>query len=100
MRFCSSFFPFFWHHSIIDKAEAQNVKKCFKLSVKFSYIIGFLQMLHYRQKRTVLLCVFGENTSFHSTYLMKTHNSAFSLNTLYTAKSAQFYSTFRQKQLV
>ncbi len=31
---------------------------------------------------------------FHSVYLPKTHNLASSLNTLYTAESAQFYSAF------
>jgi hypothetical protein len=31
---------------------------------------------------------------FHSVYSPKTHNSASSLNTLYTAESAQFYSAF------
>jgi hypothetical protein len=30
----SSFFTFFWHHSIKDKAEIQNLKKFVKLRVK------------------------------------------------------------------
>jgi hypothetical protein len=40
------------------------------------------------------LCVIGENTKFHSKYLLKMHNSASSLDMLYTAESEQFYSVF------
>ncbi len=75
-------------------AEVQNKKKIFKLGVKSLYIIGFSQLLRYRQKRTISLHVFGKNAAFYSAYLLKTHNSASSLNTLYTAESAQFYSAF------
>jgi hypothetical protein len=39
--FIVGFSHFFWHHSITDKAEAQNFKNFVKLSVKSSYIIGF-----------------------------------------------------------
>jgi hypothetical protein len=35
-----------------------------------------------------------ENAPFHSAYSPKMHNSTSSLNTLYTAESAQFYSAF------
>jgi hypothetical protein len=93
-RFYSSFFTFFWHHSIIDKAEAHNFKNFVKLRVKSSYIIGFSRIPRYRRKRTVSLRVFGENDKFHSTYSLKTKNSASSLNTIYIAESTQFYSAF------
>jgi hypothetical protein len=46
------------------------------------------------RKCCISLRVFGENALFHSTYSPKMHNSSFSLNTLYTAESAQFYFTF------
>jgi hypothetical protein len=93
-RFYSSFFTFFWHHSIKDKAEVQNFKTFVKLSVKSLYKIGFSRKPRYQWKRTVSFCVFSKNVTFHSAYSTKTHNSASSLNTLYTAESAQFYSTF------
>jgi hypothetical protein len=48
----------------------------------------------FRRKRKVSLRVFAENATFHSTYSPKTHNSPSSLNTLYIAESAQFYSAF------
>ncbi len=51
-------------------------------------------MPRYRRKRTVSLRVFGENATFHSAYSPKTHNFASSLNTLFIAETAQFYSTF------
>jgi hypothetical protein len=35
----------------------------------------------------------GENTTFHYAYSPKTQNSTSSLNTLYFAESAQFYSS-------
>ncbi len=89
-----SFLTFFWHHSIIDKPEAQNFKNFVKLSVKSSHIIGFSRIPRYRQKRTLSLRVFGKNDMFRSTYSPKTKNSASSLNTLYIANSAQFYSAF------
>ncbi len=60
--------------------------------VESSYKIGFSRIPRYRRKRTVSLHVFGENVTFHSAYSPKTHNFASSLNTLSTAKSAQFYS--------
>ncbi len=82
----------FGHHSIKDKAEAQNLKKFVKLNVKSLYIIRFLRIPRYRRKRTVSLRVFSENATFHSAYSPKTKNSASSLNTLYIAESAQFYS--------
>jgi hypothetical protein len=94
MRFCSWFFNFFLHHSMIDKAEAQNFKIFVKISVKSSYIIGFSRVPRYRRKRTVSLRVFGKNSTFHSAYSPKMHNSPSSLNTLYTAESRQFYSAF------
>ncbi len=53
-----------------------------------------MQIPRFRRKRTVSLRVFGENATFHSVYSPKTHNFASSLNTLYIAKSAQFYSAF------
>jgi hypothetical protein len=89
-----SFLTFFWHHSIIDKPEGQNFKNFVKLSVKSSHIIGFSRIPRYRQKRTLSLRVFGKNDTFHSAYSPKTKNSASSLNTLYIAKSTQFYSAF------
>ncbi len=94
--FIVRFSHFFCHHSIKDKAEAQNFQIFIKLSVQSSYIIGFSRIPRYRRKRTVSLCVFGENATFHCAYSPKRHNSASSLNTLYTAKSAQFYSAFLQ----
>ncbi len=88
------FFPFFGHHSIIDKAKVQNFRNFVKLSVKSSYIIGFSRIQRYHRKRTASLRVFDKNTSFHSAYSPKTHNSASYLNTLNTAQSAQFYFAF------
>ncbi len=89
-----SFFTIFWHHSIIDKAEAQNFKNVVKISGKYQYITGLSQIPRYRRKRTVSLRVFVENATFNSAYSPKTHNFASSLNPLYTAESAQFYFTF------
>jgi hypothetical protein len=62
---------------ITDKAEAQHFKNFVKISVKSKNITGFSRIPHYRRKRTVSLHVFAS-----------------SLNTLYTAESAQFHSTF------
>jgi hypothetical protein len=61
-----SFFTIFWHHSIIDKAEAQNFKKVVKISVKYQYMTGFSRIPRYRRKRTVSLHVFCENATFNS----------------------------------
>jgi hypothetical protein len=87
---------------MIDKAEVQNLKKFVRLSVKSTYKIGFSRIppktrsetVRFRRKRYVSLHIFGKNVTFHSAYLLKTHNFASSLNTLYTAESAQFYSAF------
>jgi hypothetical protein len=94
-------FPIFLggHHSIIDKAEVQNFKKFVKCSILVHNRIFANTALSpkthcYRQKRTVSLRVFGESALLHSAYLPKTNNSSSSLNMLYTAESAQFYSTF------
>ncbi len=94
MRFYSSFFTIFWHRSIIDKVEAQNLKTFVKISVKSLYITRFFVITSYRRKRTVSLRVFGENATFHHAYSLKMHNFASSLNTLFNAESAQFYSAF------
>jgi hypothetical protein len=52
-------------------------------------------MACYRQKCTASLRIFGENATFHSAYFLKTrYSAASSLNTLYTAKSVQSYSSF------
>jgi hypothetical protein len=48
----------------------------------------------FQRKRYVSLHVFSKSATIHSAYSPKTHNFASSLNTLYTAKSAQFYSAF------
>jgi hypothetical protein len=61
MRFYSSFFTIFWHHSIIDKAEAQNFKNFVKISVKSEYITGFLRIPRFRRKCYVSLHVFAKN---------------------------------------
>jgi hypothetical protein len=53
-----------------------------------------LRILCYRQKRIISLRIFGGNSTFHSAFLPKTHNSVSSLNTLYTDKSTNFYSAF------
>ncbi len=98
--YSSSFFTFFWHHSIKYKAEVQTFKNFVKLSLKFSYIIGFSRIPRYRQKRTVSLRVFGENATFHSAYSPKSRNFAPSLNMLYTAESARLTPRFRQQRLV
>jgi hypothetical protein len=58
-------FTIFWHHSIIDKAKAQNFKNVVKISVKYKYITGFSRIPCYRQKRTVSLRVFGKNATFN-----------------------------------
>jgi hypothetical protein len=50
--------------------------------------------IHSFHSFTLSLRVFGEYSTFHSTYSPKTHNSASSLNTLYTAENVQFYSAF------
>ncbi len=76
MRFYGLFFTIFWHHIISDKDEAQHFKNFVKIRVKSKYITGFSQIPRYCRKRTVSLRVFAS-----------------SLNTLYTAKSAQFHST-------
>ncbi len=91
--FIVRFWHFCWHHSVIDKAEAQNFKNFVKISVWPLYIIRFSRIPLYRRKLTVSLRVSGENAAFHSAYLPKTHSYP-SLNALYTAKSAQFYSAF------
>jgi hypothetical protein len=70
--FIVRFFTFFWHHSIIDKAEAQNFKNFVKCYI----------LVH--------------NRIFANTALSP-KNSASSLNTLYNAESAQFYSAFSQQ---
>jgi hypothetical protein len=41
-----------------------------------------------------ILSVFSKDVTFHSAYLLKTHKSTSSLNMLYNAESAQFYSEF------
>jgi hypothetical protein len=48
---------------------------------------GFIYILIYTKMKVDIayLCLFGEKAMFHSAYLPKTHNSASSLNTLYTA---------------
>jgi hypothetical protein len=50
--------------------------------------------IHSFHSFTLSLRVFGEYSTLHSTYSPKTHNSASSLNTLYTAENVQFYSAF------
>jgi hypothetical protein len=90
--FMVRFSHFFCHHSIIDKAEVQNLKNFIKLIVKSLYIIRFLRILCSRRKCTVSLRVFGKNAMFHTAYSLKTHYSPSSLNMLYIAESAQFYS--------
>jgi hypothetical protein len=56
--------------------------------------VWFSRIPRYRRKRTVSLRVYGKNVTFHSAYSLKMKNSASSLNTLYIAESAQFYSAF------
>jgi hypothetical protein len=87
-------FPIFLASFNKRRGRGPEFKKKFRLRVKFLYINGFSPIPRYRQKRTVSLRVFSKNASFHSTYLPETLNSNFSLNTLCTADSAQFYSTF------
>ncbi len=60
----------------------------------FVHIFEFSRIPRYRHKRTVSLRVFGDNATFHSAYSPKSCKSTLSLNMLYTAKSAQFNSTF------
>jgi hypothetical protein len=57
-------------------------------------MIAFLRILCCHQKSPVSLPFFGKNAIFHFAYLPKMCNSASSLNMLFTAKSAQFYSMF------
>ncbi len=76
-----------------DKAKAQNFE-ILKITVKFSYIVGFLRILRYCQKHTVSLSIFGEKATFHFAFSLQMSNYTSSLNTLYTAESAQFYSMF------
>jgi hypothetical protein len=63
MRFYSSFFTIFWYHSIIDKAEAQNVLKNCKLNLEFPYINWFFFHEY---------LIFPKNAQFHSTFSTKT----------------------------
>jgi hypothetical protein len=76
------------------EAKVQNFKKNFFIKCKILIHNRIVAITRYRRKRTISLPLFGKNALFHSTYSPKTHNSAFSLNTLYTAKRAQFYSSF------
>ncbi len=69
MRFYSSFFTFFRHHSIRDKAEVQNFKNFVKLSVKFSY--SSLNTL-YTDKSA--LSIFINNAQFNSVLKLKTQS--------------------------
>jgi hypothetical protein len=64
------------------------------MNVKFPCIIQFLQIPCCRRKHTGSLCIFSKIAPFHLTYLPKPCNSAYFLNTLHTANSAQFYSVF------
>jgi hypothetical protein len=88
------FSHFFWNHSIIDKTDVQSFIFLKKLNVKFSLKTGFSRIQRFRRKRTVSLRFFVESATFHSAYSPKTHDSASSLNRLYTAQSAEFYSVF------
>jgi hypothetical protein len=74
------------------QGEGPEFQKNLKLNVKLSHIITFLLIPRYSWKHTVSLAFFCENAIFHFTYLLKTHNSTSSLNTLHSAESAQFYS--------
>jgi hypothetical protein len=59
--------------------------------VKFSYKIGFFQIFCFVAKSgTVSLLVFDANAKLHDGHPSKERNSASSLNTMYTADSAQF----------
>jgi hypothetical protein len=91
--FALKFFTF-WHHSITDKTEVQNI--FYILYLIFPCIKRFSRIQLCRQERTVSLLVFGKNASFHSAYSPKMRNSASTLNTLYIAESAQFYAAFRR----
>jgi hypothetical protein len=93
VRFYSSFFTFFYYHSIIDKASARFFFNC-KLKLEFPYINGFSRILRFLQKLTVSLCVFGKTASFCYTFLPKMRNSASSLNKQFTAETIQFHSAF------
>ncbi len=64
----------------------QNVKLTKKLHMIFANTAFHLEL-------TISL-VFSKNALFHSAWLPKTRNSTASLNTLYTAESAQLYSEF------
>jgi hypothetical protein len=91
MRFCSLFFTFF---GIIQFQKRPR----FRIS-EFCKNKSYLILLHNRifentaYKRTVSLRLFEENATFHSAYALKMRDSS-SLNTLYTAEGAQFYSIF------
>ncbi len=64
-------------------------------NVKFKKnFIWFLQIQCYHLELTISLPVFSKNALFHSARLPKMRNSTASLNTLYTAESAQLYSEF------
>jgi hypothetical protein len=65
-----------------------------KLNVKFSFIIGLSRIPCNRRKCIVSRSVFRKNTMFHYAYSSKMFNSASPLNSLYTTKSAQIYSTY------
>ncbi len=83
-RFCSSFFPFFWHHSITDKAEVKKRKKILIRCKILVHIRIFANIAlppkahcftpHIRRKRIILLFLW--------------------ICCMYTTKSAQFYSAF------
>ncbi len=77
-------FHFFCHHSIKDKAEVQNFINVVKLSVTFSYIIGFSWIPRYYQKHTDSLGLFGKNAMVHAAFSAKTLSST--LRTVYLPK--------------
>ncbi len=71
--FIVRFSQLFWHHSIIDKAEAQNFKNFVKISVKS-------ELPNFREYRVI-----AENAPFHSAF---------------SAKMLRFTPRIRRKRIV
>jgi hypothetical protein len=91
---CCLFFTFLWHHSIKYKAEIQNFKNFKKVNVKSSPKSDFCEYRIIVKNAPFYFAFSSKTLGFHSAYSLKVHNSTSSLNTLYTAESAQFSSTF------
>jgi hypothetical protein len=83
MRLCSSFFIFVWYHSIINQTEVQSSQ---------IFLIECEIFLHNQIFANTGLV--PKTHCFTPRICPKMRSSVSSLNMLYTAESAQFYSAF------